>query len=223
MLALILNLLYPKFCVNCHRFGSYLCADCQDRIEFLQLQYCPGCKFVSKRGLIHKWCRAKSRLDGTQSLTHYKGPIRKLIHFVKYKHSYSLVADVLPQFLKNVSLEFDPDMVIVPIPLSKERLQLRGFNQSEVIATVLAKTFGEKVSLNVLTRVKNTTTQTSLTRADRILNLKDAFSARETVKGKSFLLVDDVWTTGSTLNEAAKELKRKGAKRVYAFTVAVGK
>ena len=223
MFAFIQNLIYPKFCVNCRHFGSYLCVTCEKEVEFLQLQYCPGCKYVSKRGLTHKWCRTKTRLDGIQSLVYYAGPIRTLIQQIKYRHSFAIVAELLPQLLPKTFLEFEPDLMIVPVPLSKERYQTRGFNQSEIIAKALGDAFTEPVETKWLKRIKNTATQTRLTREERILNLKDTFVASSEVRGKSVLLIDDVWTTGSTLNEAANELKRKGAKRVYAFTIAVGK
>lgn len=223
MFQFLLDFIYPKRCVGCSQMGAYLCPNCFKEVEFLKLQYCPACKFVSKRGLTHEKCKRSSRLDGIHSLVIYEGAARKLIQKIKYRGAFDILNEIMPRFLNQVALEFEPELIVVPVPLHKDRHLVRGFNQSELIARKLGQIFGETYSNKYLVRVRNTTTQTSLTREERMMNLKNAFLASVKVKHKSFLLVDDVWTTGATLNEAARELKKRGAKQVYAFTIAMGK
>lgn len=223
MFRFILDLIYPKRCVSCGQLGTYLCPDCLTKVEFLQMQYCPGCKFVAKRGLTHLKCRSKTRLDGIQSLAIYEGGVRQLIQKIKYKGAFDILSEVLPTFLQRVFLEFEPGLTLIPVPLHSDRLQYRGFNQATLLTQKLANYFNEPYFLNYLSRKRNTVSQTHLSRQERLLNLKDAFLASNEVRGKSFLLVDDVWTTGATLNEAARELKKKGANKIYAFTMAMGK
>ena len=107
---------------------------------------------------------------------------------------------------------------IVPVPLSGNRLKQRGYNQSEVLAEAVSERFALPVRTDLLTRVRETEKQSLMTREQRLKNLKGAFSASKDCRGLSIVLVDDIKTTGSTLSECAKELKKRGAVRVYALT-----
>jgi ComF family protein len=117
-----------------------------------------------------------------------------------------------------------PIDVIVPVPLHKIRLDERGYNQSELLARELSYRLNIFMS-KALRRVRNTTTQTALHKEERIENVKGAFKVtyKDTIVGKNVLLVDDVLTTGATLDECAKVLKENGAKDVYVATIATGK
>ncbi len=108
---------------------------------------------------------------------------------------------------------------IVPVPLSRTRLRERGYNQAELIANHIAK-ITEKNLLNVLKRIKHTQAQANLSRKERIENVREAFVADNKVNGLRIIVIDDVFTTGSTLNECAKALYKKGAKEVYGLTFA---
>ena len=121
--------------------------------------------------------------------------------------------------------------ILVPIPLSKNRKNWRGFNQSEILTKTLAKKFGVEYS-NSLIRIIETKTQVGLSRDERKKNVKGAFSLRSSrhpeldlgsrLRDKNFILVDDVYTSGATMQEAAKVLKRAGANSVWGMTVALG-
>jgi ComF family protein len=124
-------------------------------------------------------------------------------------------------------LAVNPDLrgsidLIIPIPLHRNKLRLRGYNQSELLAKTLSGITSKPVSTSNLIKTKNTPTQTSLLKNDRLKNLKDSFSVfyPSLIKSNSILLVDDVMTTGTTLNSCAAELLKSGAKEVFAFTLA---
>ena len=140
-----------------------------------------------------------------------------LIHLLKYQRQQSvanLFAETMSRF---VPLNFD---FVTAVPLNPARYKERGYNQSELIARQLSNITRIPLSANLLKRIRNTQTQTKLSREERKQNVKDAFTVQGDVTGKRILLIDDVITTGSTLNECAKELKRNGAAWVTAAALA---
>lgn len=144
----------------------------------------------------------------------FTDPLREIIHHLKYADRVSLakpLGDILKESLQD---DFTGGLVI-PVPLHPRRQRERGFNQAELIASRL----GRPMAGHLLYRRKNTPSQTGLTRNERKRNLAAAFEARGQVRG-SVIIVDDVYTTGSTMNEIAKTLKRAGADRVEVLTVA---
>jgi competence protein ComFC len=112
--------------------------------------------------------------------------------------------------------------LVVPVPLHPARRHKRGFNQSELISYILSGLLSSPVSTHALIKTKNTEPQMGLSSEKRVVNLKNSFTAvdRMLLTGKSVILVDDIMTTGATLDTCAKELLRSGAKEVYAFTLA---
>jgi len=111
----------------------------------------------------------------------------------------------------------------MPVPLSKKRLKWRGFNQAEIIANILADNFKLEIDAKNLKRIKNTKPQAKLNERERRNNLADCFSwLGDKLNGRNIILVDDVATTGSTLNECAKVLKQAGASEVWGLVVANG-
>ena len=122
------------------------------------------------------------------------------------------------KYFENIKVPFD---VIIPMPIHENRLKERGFNQSELLLKDIEKNYG-RVYKNLLVRTKDTPHQTGLGKANRESNLDHAFKVtdKQKVKGKIILLVDDIYTTGSTLNECAKTLKRAGASKVFALCLA---
>lgn len=153
--------------------------------------------------------------------------IQVLIHELKYQNKKSIgvfLGELVGKHIKN-----DPDFILadalVPVPLHKIRLRERGYNQSEMISKGISRITGIKVIGDLLIRVRNTETQTKLNFEQRIENVKEAFKLREKYKdfvvGKRFIIVDDVITTGSTINECAKTLIDSGASKVLVLSVAV--
>lgn len=118
--------------------------------------------------------------------------------------------------------EFKGFRFLLPVPLARKKLAQRGFNQSELLADIIAENGDFEVIKNAIIRSKNTKSQTTLNKEDRKSNMLNAFSALkpELIKGKNIILIDDVATTGSTLQELAKTLKKAGAKKIAAFTLA---
>ncbi len=205
----ILNLFFPKRCINCQRYGDYLCYDCLSLIEIMQKTY--------------DLPENIQYLDKLFFATNFKDPIvKKLIHAYKYppflKDLSSILSDIIITHLGFTRTKLD-NFVLVPIPISKKRMNYRGYNQAEE----LAKQLSSKLKLeyrNVLERVKETKSQVELGKEERELNVKNSFSLKEDIKDKNILLIDDVFTTGSTIEEASRLLKQNGAKQVWAVVVA---
>lgn len=152
----------------------------------------------------------------------FAGWIRDRIHDFKYKHEFWVRRD-LSRFFAIWTQEFADTDMILPIPLFKKRLLQRGFNQSALLAKSWGKILKKKVFYRTLFRKKPTQTQTELGKEARSQNLRGAFFLKDqnAVKNKIVLLVDDVYTTGATLREASRALKKAGAQKVYAVTLAI--
>ena len=222
MINTVLNLLFPTDCVVCGeavkdwRLGP-LCPTCESGFKPVKPPFCSQCGFAMSEPdtLCGNCLTGKTRYDfGRSALTFDQG-LRQVIHHFKYNDRVSL-ARPLGRALK-ACLEadgFGADRV-VPVPLYRKRERQRGYNQ----AALLAARLGLDVQPDVIRRRKNTESQTGLTRAQRIKNVRSAFECRKSVDGP-VLIVDDVQTTGATINEVAKALKRAGASRVEVLTLA---
>jgi competence protein ComFC len=208
----ILDFFFPKYCLGCKREGKYLCIDCQETIEVFDT---------------HKLFKGKF-LDDLYFATDYKNQLlKKAISIFKY-----------PPFIKELSvplsfliikhfqlLEKSPDFnkenfYIVPMPLEIQRLKWRGFNQAEELAKNLANFFQIEIMENVISRKKKTLPQVILTEKERKENVKEAFQIEKEIEEKNILLVDDIFTTGATMEEAAKTLKKAKAKKVIGIVIA---
>jgi len=221
-----LDLLFPKSCVLCKRQGSYICTTCLSKVE-LAGPVCPACKRFSIKGATHISCRGDTYLDGAVAIYKYEGVIRKAI--IKFK--YNFVSDIGKELLaslvsaNNLGRELLQSAFFVPIPLHKKRFNWRGFNQAEVLSMGLSKALGTP-TMKLLIRVEDGVHQATLDRESRLRNMRGKYAVnlpREALAkwgGRKVILVDDVWTTGSTLNEAARVLKEAGFKEVWGVTIA---
>lgn len=226
-----LDLIFPKYCVNCKKLGDYLCASCFSYLSFDTEGLCVVCNRASINGLTHPGCRGRSTIDGVFSSIVYKGVSKKLIYNFKYKPYLSslntLLVDLFFEGLiqneefYNIYKRFKKEPIIVPIPLFHNKLKSRGYNQAELLAKGLSKKMNLRV-LDLLKRVKKTRSQVGLSQKERKKNITGAFSIIKNLEFRSenVFLVDDVFTTGSTLNEAAKTLKKAGVKSVWGLTLA---
>jgi len=225
----LLNLFLPAYCLNCQKEGKELCDDCFSLIDILNEQYCPFCyppKIVSD-GKTCNNCRKNKNLSGLFSAASYHNFIvKKIISQFKYP----------PYYVKNLSkiltsliiihfqlLKKSPDFsqgILIPIPLDKKKLKRRGFNQAEELARELSNSLGLPLFLNVLIKTKETLAQAKISKEERKKNLVGAFSILKTLPGKKIFLIDDVFTTGSTMEECAGVLKKAGAKEVWGVVVA---
>jgi ComF family protein len=240
----ITDYIFPKKCVVCRKPGSYLCENCFSYLSFEPKSLCLPCNQPSFNNLTHPRCKRKYAIDGCFSALSYNKTVQKLIYNFKYKPYLTDLKTVLAdlfhesiiqneQFMK---LIVDGSCLMVPIPLSSSRFRKRGYNQAEILAKELSKKFNFPVQ-NLLSRTKETKTQVGMTNLQRKLNVKDVFEiinhpsassgngsrssgSKRFRKNCSIFLVDDVVTTGSTLSEAAKILKKAGAKKVFGLTLA---
>lgn len=220
-----LDLIFPKRCVNCGKFGSFVCTQCSEKIKPVKTQVCPKCGKISDLGKWCSGCKGKSNLTGIIVGSVYRvGPTKEMIHYLKYNNVKELakpLADMLIDQL--IDEDLPTNIIITSVPLHKKRYLERGYNQSEIIAKTVAKKLG-LTYLNLLERIKYTESQVKLKGAQRRGNLDGAFLLKKGIEvgSKTVLLVDDVSTTGTTLEECAKVLRSGGARRVYGLVVARG-
>jgi ComF family protein len=240
----ILSFIFPKKCVVCKKHGSYLCENCFSFLSFDPKSLCLLCNNPSFNNLTHPKCRRKYAIDGCFSALSYNKTAQKLIYNFKYKPYLTDLKNVLTDLFYESIIQNEQfqsqikngEWIFVPIPLSSSKLRKRGYNQAEILADELSRKFNFPVQ-NLLKRTKETKTQVGLSNPQRKLNVKEAFEiinhpsassghgseslgSKRFRKNCSIFLVDDVATTGSTLLEAAKILKRNGAKKVFGLTLA---
>jgi ComF family protein len=211
----ILDLLYPKFCFNCGREGNYLCLDCQATLEISS---------------IHTEYRTQELKDLYFALPYQKSLIKNLIQKFKYQPFIKELARNLTsliithfQLIEKSPTDFS-NFILIPIPLEKKKLKWRGFNQAEELAKEISSFLKIPLLSNCLIKAKETLPQVELSDEEREENIKGAFNYQhpELVKGRKILLVDDVYTTGSTMEECARVLKEAGAKEIIGIVVARG-
>lgn len=224
----VLDLIFPKSCLSCGKGGGYICSDCVTKVRLLS-PACPYCEKASIDGFTHTKCKKKYGLDGLCSVWDYEGVIRKAILTLKYKYSTEVGKELANLFVKRLMTGGTPvsqikDMVLVPIPLHWHRENVRGFNQSEEIGKLVAREMGWGFNADLLVKKKSTISQAQLSVEMRKQNLKGVFSLNpnHTLNAlpSTLILFDDVFTTGSTLKESAKVLKRAGAEKVWGMTIA---
>ncbi|MCX6811483.1 MAG: ComF family protein, partial [Candidatus Berkelbacteria bacterium] len=203
----ILDLIYPKECVGCNKEGVWLCRRCSNKIIKIKTPYCPKCRRITKNGQFCRNCRRKMSLTGIIISAHYQEPLRETIHRYKYEGLRDLknqLSNLIIERLKNNLPR--GEKIIIPIPLNRKRELERGFNQARELAEIISLRFDIPLAKDVLIRKKYTLPQINLKLKERSENIKDAFrlSSNKGTKGKTILLIDDVTTSGATLNEAAR-------------------
>ena len=211
----VLDLLFPKSCFNCQKEGVYLCEDCRSTLEISGF---------------HQNYSTQNLKDLYYPLPYQKSLIKNLIQKFKYEPFVKELAEPLAcliiehfQLMENPP-SFGFNSILIPVPLEKRRLKWRGFNQATAVAEELASSFGLKILTDVLVKTKATLPQMELTDEERKENIKGVFILKngELIKNKKILLVDDVYTTGSTMEECARILKIAGATEIIGIVVARG-
>jgi ComF family protein len=226
-----LDILFPIECISCGDEGKFLCDHCFLDIELNEKQDCPKCHKTTKLGNFCKDCEKTSRLNGIiVSATYENDLLQKAIHTLKYKYIQDLskpLSKILIFGLKKTIFKekIDHEFIILPIPLHKNRLRERGFNQSELLCIEVAKYFKLIYLNDVLSRTKKTKSQMSLNPIYRRKNIKGAFfcDKPEFIKNKKIILVDDVCTTSATLEECAKSFYDFGPSEIWGLVLARGK
>lgn len=228
------DLFFPKFCLGCGYIGVYMCSLCLKRLELIKEDVCLYCKKASPFGLTHHNCTKTANIDGFMSLYHYSPILKKVIKNVKYR----LATQVWEEFYKTMppevltKLSFYKDLRqnfgIQPIPLSKTKYNDRGFNQASLISVFFQKFLRFPV-IDLLARKKEMSAQAQMkNKKERYSNIKGSFAIngkRPDINGPlpaNIILIDDVITSGSTVKEASKVLKKAGVKKVYVLALAKG-
>jgi ComF family protein len=232
----LIDLLFPRRCLGCGKYGSYFCQDCLKTIKPIERQVCPVCEKPAINGLTHPRCQTRSSLDGLVSLFSYEGMIRKAIAKLKYKFVTDLASELIIKMIQiietdrngrfkylNCLMEKKEQVILVPVPLHSRRERWRGFNQAELLGKILVTHFGWQFVPDFLFRQKSTKPQVGLKSDKRQQNIHGAFKISPNIQISQYpniVIFDDVWTTGSTLNEAGKVLKMAGTKKVWGLTLA---
>jgi len=232
-LQAVKELCFPPRCLGCDvslaaSTAPMFCPACTDKIELIKEPFCTICgkAFPKAAGGSHRCAACLKRApyyNKARAIAHYKEPLVTAIHDFKYRGRAVALSSFasLRRSLPHLDTLGEAD-IIVPVPLHIKRLRERGFNQ----AVLLAKTFfpaeKEKLRVDLLIRHKQTLPQTGLDGAARRKNLKNAFRITDPdeVAGKNVLLIDDVYTTGTTVNECARMMRRASAADVQVFTLA---
>jgi ComF family protein len=191
--------------------AEFLCHDCADSLPVLPTPlHCPVCASRSPSGAVCGQCLKQSpHFDATHAVWTYEFPIDHLIHGLKYAHRISGIR-FFAQAIAQHPVTRVPDL-IVPVPLATARLRERGFNQSVEISRRLSKRIGVQLGLSQLRRTVDTSPQAALPWKERAANIRGAFECHADLSGHAILVIDDVMTTGATLNEVARTLKSHGA------------
>ncbi|HPN54750.1 MAG TPA: ComF family protein [Candidatus Moranbacteria bacterium] len=226
----VLNILFPIKCVSCSKEGQWLCDGCFSKIKLQTDHVCGVCeKMIVPDGRTCQSCKKKSALSALVVAASYKNDlVAQLVHYYKYRFVSDLHIDlgkIIISALQKTDLPL-PD-VVIPIPLHKRRLRWRGFNQSALLAKYVAQNLLPQNPIqcqeDILIRKKYTLPQMKIKNyQNRRENMQDAFLAsnQQDISGKSVLLIDDIATTGSTIFECAKVLKKAGVKEIYAAVIA---
>jgi len=223
LIELAVDSFFPRRCVGCGKVGSFLCPQCLGKLPRLLPPLCPRCGRSQASGIICPSCRQrKTEIDGIRSPFRFDELIRKAIHELKYRNLKAIspcLAELLADYLRSNPL---PGEALVCVPLHPRRLRERGYNQSSLLARELGRRIDLPVIEDCLIRVKQAQPQVrAIDVEERRRNVADAFACcDEKVSGKQIILIDDVCTSGATLESCAETLKNKGATSVWGLTLA---
>src|SRR4030065_1780259 len=209
----ILDFVFPRKCLNCNKEGLYLCKNCLNNLREPH-QVCPVCERFSINGKTHSGCISLSSLNGLRPVWPYRGIIRKALIALKYKFAYEIAKEVSDNVIKKLTKSLFINFkrpILIPIPLHTLRKNWRGFNQTEVMGKIIAERFNWRFEPGFLVRRKIISPQTGLGKMERKENVKGVFGINNKIinaRYSTLILFDDVWTTGSTIKEAAVIIKR---------------
>ncbi|OHA63964.1 MAG: hypothetical protein A2842_00930 [Candidatus Wildermuthbacteria bacterium RIFCSPHIGHO2_01_FULL_48_25] len=231
-----LDAVFPRMCAGCGEEGAYICKNCELFLGEAPL-ICPVCNVSSFGGARHVYCENSGYgLDGLTSIWEYEGIVKHLLGQVKYvgithvveelvRRAFATMAQDRQRFASFLPFLFEESTTITYVPIFLRKEKRRGFNQAQFVAKEIEKVTG-KQAVMFLRKTRNTESQTNLDKEQRLQNMKDAFVVN--VKGQMsnfkiperVVLVDDIWTTGATMKECCKELKKGGVEKVWGFTLA---
>lgn len=238
MINRFLKILFPEFCPVCkkpstdHRTAP-ICSECWQSISSYKGSICKKCgkPLVSDISTTCKICiEEEPAFKWVRSFGLYEDTLKEAINLLKYYRIKRLSKPLSEIMLKTEpapekswrGVRIPHADAIIPVPLHKKRLRQRGFNQSALLAKYLARHIGVPLSLDCLVKIRDTMPQVGLNAKERKKNIRKAFeiSNKKLIRGKNIVLVDDVFTTGTTVRECSKILKKSGAKDIYVLTLA---
>lgn len=217
-----LDLLFPPRCAGCHKLGDWLCEACLASIERVRPPICPRCGRPVPHARLCAVCRrTPSSLDSIRAVAYFEGSLREAIHSFKYENNRNLAGPLGRLLCDYVAEHPLPADAIVPVPLHVNRLRERGYNQSALLGRELSRQTGLPVVEDVLHRIRETVPQVNLDAQSRRQNVRDAFQcANHRLRGLRVVLIDDVCTTGATLNACGVALRQIGVVSVQGLTLA---
>ncbi|HUW21165.1 MAG TPA: ComF family protein [Candidatus Bathyarchaeia archaeon] len=223
---------FPRRCLGCNKVGRYFCSGCLPSVKPPKASVCPFCFRSSIYGAIHTQCRGVFSLDGLVTVFKYEGMIQQAIKKLKYRFITDLAEEMVNLIIKHFREgqgrffpKFDGSWILTPVPLYFRRERWRGFNQAQILGEKIAGMLNLRFNGQVLIRRKYTQPQAEIREIkDRYANIRGAFKINPILKlripNSKFILFDDVWTTGSTIKECARVLKKTKAVRVWGMTMA---
>ena len=226
-----LDILYPRHCPVCHHIpenrGQKICGGCKERLKPVNGPRCYKCsKPLHDPGQEYcENCRSRSHLfEQGIGIFPYSTLLQESLYRLKYgkRQEYGTFYGELAAFYARKQIEKWQIQRIIPIPLHRKRMEKRGYNQAEIIAEALGKRLNLPVKKKQLKRKINTKPQKDLDPIQRRANMRGAFITKSDLQGENILLIDDIYTTGTTIDEAAGALKKAGAGGVYFLVIAIG-
>jgi competence protein ComFC len=226
----ILDVVFPARCVGCGEEGHYICRRCEGFTSEVAL-ICPLCQQSSLTGEHHENCVSRYGLEGLANIWEYEGVIKSLLHNIKYngmthaaveivQNAYVNMTEDTTRFKPFLSYLFSKETFITCVPMFKRKEKFRGFNQAAVFAREIAKIVGRS-AISLLEKIVDTKPQVDLTKEERLHSVNDVFRIKSGSQvPKQVILVDDVWTTGATMKECSRVLRKAGAQEVWGFTLA---
>ena len=218
----LLDILYPPACVGCGEPGVDWCGRCNQTIRRLTRPVCVRCgsSLSQSRSACNRCVDFPENLQ-VRSYAYYDGPLLRAILHLKYRPNKSL-AEVMGNWLIDLAVQEGMEAdIILSVPLSKNRLKHRGYNQVDLIVESMAKGLGIASDKRALKRIRETKSQVGLDPINRRINVQNAFQANQRIlQGRNVFLVDDLYTTGSTILACTQALNEIGVRKVYGLTVA---
>lgn len=221
--ASLLDIAFPKQCLNCQAWGRYICKQCRISLTLTEQQRCVLCQQPSELGFTHSACQTRFTPDRLISIFRYQDElVSKMVNTGKLaliSDLFSELASIAAKHVKITHPEFD-QFVLCPIPVTNFKKRFRGFNQSELIAQIFSWRFNLAID-RVLLKSRSTKQQKSLNKEQRQQNLSQSFAVSHPHSLPSkVILIDDITTTGSTFIEASRVLKAEGVKTVWCLALA---
>lgn len=218
---------FPKNCLNCHKEGKWLCEGCSDSLFFVSVGFCPFCGNLADLFSVCKKCRNATGIEKVFSILKYSDLLtQKIIKNFKYRYIKGIAGELAPLWQKfllkyKILLDIKDETAIVPVPLHWYKERVRGFNQAGELAEIVGKILDIPVMRSLVKKIKRTKNQAEIVDGSRFNNLSGSLRVKKNPP-KSVIIIDDVFTTGSTVRELAKVLRVAGTENIQIITLARG-